>query len=1093
MPQNNTRHPAESHFPIVGIGASAGGLDAYRRILRNIPEKTGMAYVLVQHLAPQHESLLPEILSRDSSVPVHEITDMVHLEPDNIYIIPENKILLVIDGKLKLEPRNNSNSPSRVIDTFLTSLAEVHQSFAIGVVLSGTGYDGTDGLMAIKEFGGATFVQSPESAAFGSMPASAINAGAADFVLEPEDIPQQLVHITAAYQNNRAYTNDDQGTKSDEELYKQVIKILRQRTGNDFSHYKQPTIRRRIARRMVITKMKTPEQYLNLLKTDKKEQDALFNDILIPVSYFFRDSSVFDVLNDTVFPAILQSKSPGDNLRVWIAGCSTGEEAYSMAICLREFLADKTPHTKVQVFASDISENVISRARTGVYNRHDVQNVSESRLKAYFTKTDGNYHINKEIRDMCVFAVHNFVKDPPFARMDIISCRNVLIYLAPYLQKKAMNTFHYALREHGVLFLGKSESVGHANNLFEPMVKNQKIFTRKNTSDKVKPVSFERPDVTLSPPGIKQNRKPVIEFDYQKLANEVLFTRYTPPGVIINEQKEILHFHGDTSPFLMQPPGKPNFNIYKMLREGLAFDLRNALIKTKSGNESVKKENIVLKGRPYLVTLEVIPLNDDSEVHYLVLFHKITTPPDDKVKAVQKKTADTERIKQLEAEIEQMREDIRRVTEDQEAANEELQSANEELLSNSEELQTLNEELETSAEELQSNNEELITVNDELLDRQEQLTMARAYAETIIETIREPLVVLNREMRIKSANRAFYKFFNTTEQDTEGKLIFEIGAIQWNIADFKSQLTTIIPEKKRLEGVEVKVFLPDSGEKTMLLNISPMINDNLEEQLILLAIEDITEITAANRALLQNNRELEENNKELTSFSYIVSHDLQEPLRKIHTFSKLVADDTGNKLSDDSRLYLERIMVSSRRMQRLTEDLLRYSHITQNDNDDMQLTDLNVIVSDVLIDFENELHQLKAETNIGTLPSVKAVPMLMRQLFLNLAGNAIKYRKADNKLSISISSEKVVSGNVVAGDNPQEYYKISIKDNGIGFPAEQSKRIFEPFQRLHSKDKYEGTGIGLAICQKIVVHHKGYINAESVSGEGTAFNIFLPV
>ncbi|WP_294824510.1 chemotaxis protein CheB, partial [uncultured Flavobacterium sp.] len=383
---------APTHFPIVGVGASAGGLDAFKKLLSNIPQNSGMAYVLVQHLAPAHESLLPEILRAETDLPVVEITDQIKLMPDTVYIIPENKILTVIDGKLKLEPRDSTGHPNRVIDIFLMSLAEVHKSFARGVILSGSGFDGTDGLQAIKEYGGSTFVQNPETAAFDSMPSSAIRAGAADFILEPEEIPLQLQHIDMAYESNHAYTDEDQSTKTDDEFFKQAIKVLRQRTGNDFSHYKQPTIRRRIARRMVITKKEEPEIYLNFLKSDRKEQDALFNDILIPVSYFFRDSTIFNILSETVFPAVINQKNQEENIRVWVAGCSTGEEAYSMAICLHEFLADRLPEFKVQIFASDISENVINKARTGVYSRYEVQNVSDARLKAYFTKTDGSYH-----------------------------------------------------------------------------------------------------------------------------------------------------------------------------------------------------------------------------------------------------------------------------------------------------------------------------------------------------------------------------------------------------------------------------------------------------------------------------------------------------------------------------------------------------------------------------------------------------------------------------------------------------------------------------------------------------------------------------
>ena len=746
-PDNKPDHHSTIDFPVVGIGASAGGLDAYKLFLKNIPEKSGMAYVLVQHLAPGHASILPEILTRETQLPVYEITDNINIEPDSIYIIPENQTLTVFDGKLKLTPRDKATKINMPIDIFFESLAEVYAGFARGVILSGTGFDGTLGLKAIKEAGGVTFVQDPDSAAFEGMPLSAIRAGAADFVLDVKQIPVQLQHIESAYENSHAYAQDDYlAGKHDDDFFKHILRILRLRTGNDFSHYKQPTIRRRIARRMVVTQKENPLDYLNFVRNDKTEQDALFNDILIPVSYFFRDTKTFELFFETVFPAILKKKnSIKDTIRVWVAGCSTGEEAYSMAIGLHEFLADKTPDIKVQLFATDISENVIAKARAGIYGRQEIQNVSETRLKNYFTKIEGAYHINKEIREVCVFAVHSFIKDPPFAKMDIISCRNVLIYLDPFLQKKALNAFHYGLKPHGFLFLGKSETTNQVVNLFEPILKNHKIFARKNTVDTFLPMPPDRFD----PPAnkeqqIEQFNKNIIEKSFLKSANELLFSKYTPAGVIINEHKEIVHFHGDTSPFLLQPPGKPNFNILKIIRDSIAFELRTALLKVKTDKESILRENIHIKGKDYLLNLEIIPLENKSEEgHLLILFHKTT--PTKKVEggAAQRKTLQSERIKQLEAEIEQMRDDIRKVTEDQEVANEELQSANEELLSNSEELQTLNEELETSAEELQSNNEELISVNDELMDQHEQLTNARLYSEAIVETIREPLVVLN--------------------------------------------------------------------------------------------------------------------------------------------------------------------------------------------------------------------------------------------------------------------------------------------------------------------------------------------------------------
>jgi len=475
------------------------------------------------------------------------------------------------------------------------------------------------------------------------------------------------------------------------------------------------------------------------------------------------------------------------------------------------------------------------------------------------------------------------------------------------------------------------------------------------------------------------------------------------------------------------------------------------------------------------------------------LFHKVRHFADEK--SPKGKSVQTERNKQLEAEIEQMREDMRRVTEDQEAANEELQSANEELLSNSEELQTLNEELETSAEELQSNNEELLTVNDELIDRQEQLTVARLYSEAVIQTIREPLVILNKEFRIKSANAAFFKYMKTTEYDVEGKIIFDLKIAQWTIGNLKTELFKALHEKVTVEDLEVKIQLPEQGERTMLLNIRPILNENLGEPLLLLAIEDITDIRAANTMLQYNNRELIESNKELTSFSYIASHDLQEPLRKIHTFSKLILKDPESKMSVEATAYLDRIMVSVRRMQQLTDDLLKYSHLLDTNNSEFESTDLNSVVSEAIEDLSEVVAAVNARIDIANLPIVMGDPLLLRQLFINLVGNALKYKLPERDPIITISFS-VADKNEIShlnGDHATRYYKITVADNGIGFLPEQSHRIFEPFQRLHGKDKYEGTGIGLAICSKIAFQHKGYISAEGKPGQGALFNVYLPL
>jgi len=719
------------NFPIIGIGASAGGLDAFKRLLTAIPEVSGMAYVLVQHLDPTHESILPEILQRVTTIPVLEITDDIHLAPDHIYVIPSSKMLFSTDGVLKLIEREKKVL-NLSIDIFFTSLAEVHKEFAVGVVLSGTGSDGTLGLKAIKEHGGISMVQDSESAAYDSMPQSAVNAGVVDFILAPEKIPQQLLEIRSTYKTSHFFKEPEEMPKDDEGIFKQILLLLRQRSGVDFTYYKQPTFHRRIARRIAIVKKKNLADYLKFLRTDKAEQDALFQDVLIPVTSFFRDPKTFQALTETVFPAILKNKSADEAIRIWIAGCSTGEEAFSIAICLHEYLTlnfSKSEGTKIQIFASDISEQAIKKARKAIYIKADVEKLSEIQLKNYFVKNNGGYEVSKFIRDMCVFAPHNFLKDPPFAKMDLVTCRNVLIYMDTFLQKKAFTTFHYALKENGFLLLGKSETTGASSDLFTQVEKHEKIYLRKPVPGRFMHVVTDRSEEALIIKDKTATKQEAIHTDFRKSAEEIMISKF-PASVVVNKAMDIVHIHGDITPFLQAPQGKPTHNLTKMAREGLAFELRNAIHKATREQATVTKENIPVKAneKQTEVTIEIIPLTDTIEPHYLIRFEKkITAVVQDEKKSSSGKIIETQKQnKQLEKELSQTREDMRSISEDIEASNEELQSANEELQSSNEEMQSLNEELETSKEELQSTNEELIIVNQELLDKQEQLNASHA-------------------------------------------------------------------------------------------------------------------------------------------------------------------------------------------------------------------------------------------------------------------------------------------------------------------------------------------------------------------------------
>ena len=828
----------------MGIGASAGGLEAFKKLIKAIPENSGIAYILVQHLHPDHSSALPEILQRETRIPVNEIRDNVKVQPDHVYIIPANKMLVATDGILELSPRPK-DARNMPIDIFFSSLAEVHQSHAIGVVLSGNGADGSLGLKDIKDHGGITFAQDLESAAYDSMPQSAIKSGVIDFIMPPEDMPQQLLKLNDTF---KILPSNDEAVPlplTEEESFKQILSLLRVNSGVDFTYYKQSTVRRRILRRLVILKLEKITDYLVLLKQNKPEQDTLFQDMLIPVTAFFRDPKIFENLCSTVLPELIKNKSRVDPLRIWVAGCSTGQEAYSIAMCIHEYLSDKISSMRIQIFATDISEKAIAKARNSIYDKSEMEGVSDARLQQFFVKTNGNYQLRKSIRDMCVFAKHNFLKDPPFAKIDLISCRNVLIYLEPFLQKKAFTIFHYALNPKGFLWLGKSESAGSSSEYFLPFGTKDKLYTRKSFPGNFMHVATERGEETLRDKDFSLRIPERKKDDFQRDADDILLSKYTPAGVIVDDQLDIVQFRGSTGDFLEPSPGKASLNVIKMARGGLAFELRNALQKSKRTQQPFRKENIPVNNGK-IITIEVIPLLNSIERHFLILF-KETSPAIDKTApgknarkpGLSKQNSESILNKRLEKDLALAREDMRSITEDQEAVNEELQSANEELLSGSEELQSLNEELETSKEELQSTNEELITVNQELFERNEQFNREKLFAEAIVSTIHEPLLVLNHDFKIKGANNSFYKNFRLTEEEVLGNVLFDLQNHGWNIPGLQAELSKIQNKKEKFIEWESSYNFPVTGMRTICFNVQPIKREN-DEDWILLALDNIT-------------------------------------------------------------------------------------------------------------------------------------------------------------------------------------------------------------------------------------------------------------
>jgi len=1126
------------NFPIVGIGASAGGLDAFKLLVTAIPESSGMAYVLVQHLDPSHESILPEILQRVTKIPVHEITENIHLAPDHIYVIPSNKILTSTDGVLQMTVRNKKII-NRCIDIFFTSLAGVHKEFAVGIVLSGTGSDGTLGLKAIKEHGGISIAQDPKSAAYDEMPKSAVNAGAVDYILAAENIPAQLLQIKTSH----LFKAEEQLPNDDKDIFKQILLLLRQRSGVDFSNYKEPTFHRRIARRIAIVKKKNLADYLKFLSTDNAEQDALFQDVLIPVTSFFRDPKTFQTLTETIFPALFKNKAADESIRVWIAGCSTGEEAFSIAICLHEFLGEKLSDTKIQIFASDISEKAIKKARAAIFTEADVEILSAIQLKSYFEKNNAGYKVNKLIRNMCVFAQHNFLKDPPFAKLDLITCRNVLIYMDPFLQKKAFTNFHYALKKNGFLLLGKSETIGASSDLFTQISKHDKIYLRKPTPGRFMHFATERREEALTTTDKTVTKHETVPTDFRKSAEEIMISK-SPASVVVNEAMDIVHIHGDITPFLQAPQGKPTHNLIKMAREDLAFELRNAIHKAIKAQATITKENIPVKanalnnevgqGKQSLVTIEIIPLTDTIEPHYLIRFEKKIIPVvQEEKKSSSGKTIETSRKlsghnQQLEKELSQNREDMRSITEDMETANEELQSGNEELQSSNEEMQSLNEELETSKEELQSTNEELIIVNQELLDKQEQLNashLKEVEARKRIEESEKEQKKLATQLKLATDSA---KVGIWSLDIVSSKLEWsDIHKKMWGYDEHREDLTyedwhkLILPEDKELAfskieeskvnhdvyDVEYRISRANDGAIVWMKSTGQYYYDEFGVAHTLTGIStDITEQKGFTEELeikviertaeLQNaNEELKQTNLQLDQFAHIASHDLQEPLRKIITFSTRLQDMHKAELSTEVKSYLNKIEGASFRMSTLIRDLLNFSRLLQHEKLFVP-TDLNGTLKNILDDFELLVHEKKAQIKFDELPTIDAIPLQMNQLFYNLISNALKFSKEDVPPVITITSRTLSEKEIqkYPAFNPFiSYVEIIFKDNGIGFGQKYADKIFIIFQRLHGKETYIGTGIGLALTKKIIENHHGEIFADAKENEGAAFHIILPI
>ncbi|TDE30566.1 response regulator [Flavobacterium ranwuense] len=842
-------------FTVVAIGASAGGLEAFSLLLKNLPPDTGMAYIYVQHLSPNHKSLLTSILSKITKMKVQEIDNMEKMEPNNLYIIPPNKVIEVINGHIQLHPRIKKNVPNLTIDFLFSSLAETHKKNVIGIVLSGYASDGMIGLKAIKDAGGITFAQD-DTAQASSMPKSAISSGVVDYILSPEEIAHKLVRIS---QNDFLLNDTKQKDKKEEIVVENnnydlnaIFELLLKQTGVDFSHYKMPTIKRRVNHKMQQYGIKTIEEYAKLLFKKNNEIEILYTDLLINVTSFFRETETFKFLKTSLFPKLLNSKSSEETLRIWVPACSTGQEAYSIAMIISELQENKKNKTPVQIFATDLSEQAIRYARVGEYSQSDIDSIPKKYLSRFFTKEGDNYRIIKELREMCIFAPHNILRDPPFSRMDFVSCCNLLIYFDSAAQKKVFASLHFALNEGGSLMLGKAESIGTSSLLFTLINNKFKIYSRKNNLGVRKTFEltprFTRTNMSNKKTNTTSKNISVNQESLENAIDSTLLTNYMPACAVVNKDMEILQFRGPISSYLEHASGKASLNILKMARPEFAFELRNTINRVIETKQSVYKSGIEIKIDSVLrlMSFEVCPLKIEWDEPLLLIIFKpqeqiekfIESDSDGKNNATLKDI----KIKKLTEELNTTRTEMITIIESQENIYEELQAANEEIVSSNEEFQTLNEELETSKEEIEATNEELISTNQELQMRHDLLIESHEYSEAIIATIHEPMLILNKNFHVISANKSFYKKFLVNKEETEGKLLFDLGNKQWNISKLREVLNEIIFKNSSFENFEVTHTFSEIGEKIMLLNAHLIIQKVNSEQLILLAIADVTDI-----------------------------------------------------------------------------------------------------------------------------------------------------------------------------------------------------------------------------------------------------------
>ncbi|MEO7265238.1 MAG: chemotaxis protein CheB [Ferruginibacter sp.] len=1213
MPVKKTFHGSTKQPDfVVAIGASAGGLEAITEVFDNMPDVPDFSFIIIQHLSSDYKSLMVELLGKHTSMKLYEAANEMKIERNCIYLIPNKYMMTVSRGRLKLHEKTNIHSPNNAIDIFFESLAIDKKDKAVGIILSGTGTDGTKGIEAIKNYGGAVIVQDPATAKFDGMPNSALATQLADMICSPSALGEVLLDFLG----NGGKTPLPVYNNESEKYVDAILNHVKIETSYDFHNYKKATILRRLSKRMIEKQINSLEEYEKYIKNNIEEIKYLCNDFLIGVTEFFRDEEAFETIKIKVLPAVFKNKNPGDVVKIWVVACSSGEEAYSYAIIVSEYLRRTSlENIAVKIFATDIHNNALEHASQGIYDYDDVQRISPYLLERYFTKEGKKFRVTSDLRKLVVFAHHDVTKDPPFSKLDIISCRNMLIYVNQVLQKAVLRNFHFALNLNAFLVLGPSENIGSLKDSTKEIDRRWKIFRcvqKANITNEFPFVSGSELVGYRPKPVTHSVKSPVNHLG--DLLKETLLEDHNYTAIILDKEFEVKYATGSFKKYLEFPDGNFNVNFLKMVPRELSAPLGICLRKAMNENAtaSLKDVHFVRADVQKLLQITVKPYLTHQDYPSPFLFMVIreeTLPVSSSNGAKDPINFNVQKVEALETELRESRHNMQQLIEEIESSNEELQTTNEEIISSNEELQSTNEELQSLNEELHTVNtehqikiKELIDLNDDMnnyfqnteigqiiLDGQfciKKFTpaatklvnlkpsdvgrnindisnniMTNSFIEEI-ETVQSGNHKIEKEVELK--NNMFYSMrinpYQRYDKSRDGvvitfvdithskKLTSILKAVfnsstsgitakqairnkKGEIMDFElvmanssaAKVIGIAEEKlqgKRLHDnfpfmqnghfktyknvvetgkPEVFEFYYDVNEKWyevitvkmldgVVTTFSDITDKKESDDLIKKGYE---ELKYATKKLKQSNEQLEMTNMDLYQFASVASHDLKEPLRKIQAFGNLLEEKIRNKLEPSEKNYLDKIIRSSARMQNLIEDVLTFSRLS---NKELPVTevDLNNLIQSIIDDLEVSIREKNASIIVNPLPIIEAVEGQMHQLFHNLIANALKFNDSENvEIKISV---KAIPGQLVEANklDTAKYVAISVLDNGIGFEDEFSDKIFKMFQRL-TPTQYQGTGIGLAICKKIVENHGGIITAESAIGKGAEFTVILPL